>query len=49
MLWTAAGVLLVPWAHGLHYPHALGGVLLFLLVAAVVVVALRVIPGREVF
>jgi hypothetical protein len=48
MLWEVAGVLLVPWGFGFHFSHALGGFIPLFLVA-VVVLALRVVPVRQVF
>ena len=47
MLWTIAVVLLVLWALGLVTAHAMGGVIHILLVAAVVLVLVRIIQGRR--
>lgn len=46
MLWTIAVVLLVLWALGLVSSYTLGGFVHVLLVAAVVLVLVRVIQGR---
>jgi uncharacterized membrane protein len=46
MLWTVAVVLLVLWALGLVTSHVMGGFIHLLLVAAVIVVLVRVIQGR---
>lgn len=48
MLFTIAAVLLILWAVGLVSSYTLGGFIHLLLVAAVVVVAIRVIQGRKV-
>lgn len=48
MLWTVAVVLLVLWALGLVTSYTMGGFIHFLLIAAVVVVLVRVIQGRSV-
>lgn len=48
MLWTIAVVLLVLWALGLVTSYSLGGFIHLLLVAAVVIVLVRVIQGRKV-
>ncbi|MDP1829196.1 MAG: lmo0937 family membrane protein [Archangium sp.] len=48
MLWTIAVVLLVLWALGLVTSYSLGGFIHLLLVAAVVLVLVRVIQGRKV-
>ena len=47
MLWTIALVLLVLWALGLVSSFTMGGFIHVLLVAAVVVVLVRVIQGRR--
>jgi hypothetical protein len=47
MLYTIAIVLLVLWALGLITSFTMGGVVHLLLVAAVVVVLVRVIQGRR--
>lgn len=48
MLWTIALVLLVLWAAGLVTSVSMGGFIHLLLVAAVVLVLVRVIQGRRV-
>lgn len=48
MLFTIAVVLLVLWVLGLVTSYTLGGFIHVLLVAAVVVVLVRVISGRKV-
>jgi len=48
MLWTIALVLLVLWALGLVSSYTLGGFIHLLLVAALVVILVRVIQGRRV-
>jgi Family of unknown function (DUF5670) len=48
MLWTIALVLLVLWALGLVSSVTMGGFVHVLLVAAVVIVAVRLIQGRRV-
>jgi len=48
MLWTIALVLLLLWALGLVSSGTMGGFIHVLLVAAVVVVLVRVIQGRRV-
>jgi hypothetical protein len=48
MLWTIALVLLVLWGLGLVSSVTMGGFIHLLLVAAVVVVLVRVIQGRRV-
>jgi hypothetical protein len=48
MLWTIALVLLVLWALGLVSSFTIGGFIHLLLVAAIVVVLIRVIQGRSV-
>ena len=48
MLWTIAVVLLVLWALGLVTAHAMGGVIHVLLVAALVLVLVRIIQGRRI-
>jgi hypothetical protein len=47
MLFTIAIVLLVLWALGLVTSYTMGGVIHILLVAAIVVVLVRVIQGRR--
>jgi hypothetical protein len=46
MLWTIAVVLLVLWALGLVSSVTMGGFIHLLLIAAVVVVLVRLIQGR---
>jgi hypothetical protein len=46
MLWTIALILLVLWALGLVSSFTMGGFIHLLLVAAVVVVLIRLIQGR---
>jgi hypothetical protein len=48
MLWTIALVLLVLWALGLVSSVTMGGFIHLLLVAAVVLVLVRLIQGRRV-
>jgi hypothetical protein len=48
MLWTISVILLVLWALGLVTSNVMGGFIHILLVAAVVVVLLRIIQGRRV-
>jgi len=48
MLWTIALVLLILWALGLVSSVTMGGFVHVLLVAAVVLVIVRVIQGRRV-
>lgn len=48
MLWTVAVVFLVLWMLGLITAHVMGGFIHVLLVAAVVVVLVRIIQGRRV-
>jgi hypothetical protein len=48
MLWTIAIILLVLWALGLVTSYTLGGFIHILIVAAVVLVLIRVIQGRRV-
>jgi hypothetical protein len=48
MLWTIALVLLVLWALGLVSSVTMGGFVHLLLVAAVVLVLVRLIQGRRV-
>jgi len=47
MLWTIALVLLTLWAVGLVSSVTMGGFIHLLLVAAIVVVLVRVIQGRR--
>lgn len=48
MLWTIAVVLLVLWALGLVSSYTMGGFIHLLLIAAIVIVLIRVISGRRV-
>ena len=48
MLWTIAVLLLVLWALGLVSSYTLGGFIHLLLVAAIVIVLVRLIQGRTV-
>jgi hypothetical protein len=48
MLWTIALVLLVLWALGLVSSFTMGGFVHVLLVAAVVLVLVRLIQGRRI-
>jgi hypothetical protein len=48
MLWTIAVLLLVLWALGLVTSYTVGGFIHILLVAAVVIVLIRLIQGRSV-
>jgi hypothetical protein len=48
MLWTIAVILFVLWAVGLVSSYTMGGFIHLLLLAALVVVAVRVIQGRRV-
>jgi hypothetical protein len=48
MLWTIAVVLLILWALGLVTSYTLGGFIHILIVAAVILVLVRVIQGRRV-
>jgi hypothetical protein len=48
MLWTIAVVLLLLWALGLVSATTMGGFIHVLLVAAIVLVLIRVIQGRRV-
>jgi hypothetical protein len=47
MLWTIALVLLVLWALGMVSSVTMGGFIHLLIVAAVVIVLVRVIQGRR--
>ena len=47
MLWTIALVLLILWALGLVSSFTMGGFVHILLVAAIVLVLVRVIQGRR--
>jgi hypothetical protein len=48
MLWTIAVLLLVLWGLGLVTSYTMGGFVHILLVAAVVVIVVRLIQGRGV-
>lgn len=48
MLWTIAVVLMILWVLGLVSSYTMGGFIHLLLVAAVVLVLIRVIQGRPV-
>jgi hypothetical protein len=48
MLWTIALIFLVLWAVGLVSAYTMGGFIHLLLVAAVVMVLVRLIQGRRV-
>ncbi len=48
MLWTLVLILLVLWAVGLVTSTTMGGLIHFLLVAAIIVVLIRLIQGRRV-
>ncbi len=47
MLWTIALILLVLWALGLVSSVTMGGFIHLLLVAAIVIVLIRLIQGRR--
>jgi hypothetical protein len=47
MLWTIAVILLVLWALGLVSSYTIGGFIHLLLVAAVILVLIRIIQGRR--
>lgn len=47
MLWTIAVILLVLWALGLVSSYTIGGFIHLLLVAAVIIVLVRIIQGRR--
>jgi Family of unknown function (DUF5670) len=47
MLWTIAVILLVLWGLGLVSAYTMGGFIHLLLIAAVVIVLVRVIQGRR--
>jgi uncharacterized protein DUF5670 len=48
MLWTIAVLMLVLWVLGLVSSYTLGGFIHLLLVAAIVLVAVRLIQGRSI-
>ncbi len=47
MLWTIAVILMVLWALGLVTSYTMGGFIHILVVAAIVLVLIRVIQGRR--
>jgi hypothetical protein len=47
MLWTVVVVLLILWALGLVTSYTMGGLIHLLLVAAIIVILVRVIQGRR--
>lgn len=47
MLWTIAVILLVLWALGLVSSYTVGGFIHILLVAAIVLVLVRLVQGRS--
>ena len=47
MLWTILVILLVLWALGFLVFHVAGGLIHLLLIVAVVVLVIRLIPGRR--
>ena len=47
MLWTIFGVLLALWLLGLVTSYTLGGFVHILLVAAIVILVIRLIQGRR--
>lgn len=48
MLWIVAVVLFVLWGLGFLTSHAMGGFIHILLVAAIVMVLVRIIQGRRI-
>ena len=48
MLWTIFVILLVLWALGMITSYSMGGLIHVLLVAAVIIVLVRIIQGRRV-
>lgn len=48
MLWTIAVILMVMWMLGMITSYTMGGFVHVLLVAAAIVVLLRIIQGRKV-
>ena len=48
MLWTIFLILIVLWALGMVSAYTIGGFIHILLVAAIVVVLIRVIQGRRI-
>ena len=49
MLWTIFGILVVLWLLGMVSSTTMGGFIHVLLLAAIVVLLIRVIQGRRVF
>jgi len=47
MLWTVAVILLVLWSVGLISSYTIGGFIHLLLLAAIIVVLIRIIQGRR--
>ena len=47
-MWTVAGVLVLLWALGLVSSYTMGGFIHLLLVAALVIVVIRVLQGRSI-
>jgi hypothetical protein len=47
-MWTIAIILIVLWALGFLTSYTMGGLIHILLVAAIIVVLIRVIQGRKV-
>ncbi|MFO7736546.1 MAG: lmo0937 family membrane protein [bacterium] len=47
MLWTAAIILIVLWALGLVSSYTFGGFIHALLVAGLIVVIIRLVPGKK--
>ncbi len=48
MLWTILAILLILWLLGVVTSYTMGGLVHILLVAAIVIVLIRVIQGRRV-
>lgn len=48
MLWTLLAILLILWLLGVVTSYTMGGLIHILLVAAIVIVLIRVIQGRRV-
>jgi len=48
MLWTIAVILVVLWGLGLVTSYTMGGFIHILLVAAVIVVVVRLVQGRRI-
>lgn len=47
LLWTVVAILLILWIVGLVSAYTLGGLIHILLVAAVVVIIIRLLQGRN--